>query len=188
MYKHIFASLTFVTLASSFAACSSDSKGGGGGGQYDGADCRSIPVTTYPGQACNNEADRCWLQPNNAVTRQNGGACATGTPPQGCINFIATPDSPDAQQCFVDCLKPKLVAATGSSPSDACLLCSQKVVVCGATYCLAECAAAPDSAACSACLCANHSSDAGVDEGNCLQDAFARCAGFRPTNEQVGCN
>jgi hypothetical protein len=37
-----------------------------------------------------------------------------------------------------------------------------------------------------ACLCAKHVTDAGV-AGNCLQDAFAECAGFRPTAAQVGC-
>jgi hypothetical protein len=187
MYKHIFATLTFVTLASSFGGCSSDSSGGTTGGALDGADCHKITVDPlYTSQKCNNADDRCYLLDHNSDVRKEGGTCAITPAPNGCIGFVATPDSADAIKCNVDCLTKALQTKTGGSVSAACAECSAAVVTCGARYCLNDCIQDPNSAACTACLCADHS-DAGADVGNCLQDHFARCAGFRPTNAQVGC-
>src|SRR5262249_10896290 len=106
MYKHIFATFTFVTLASSFGGCSSDSKSGGGSNVVlDGADWHKITVDpAYPGQKCNNAADRCYLLDHNSDVRKWGGLCATTTEgstvpgtsaAKGCFSSanLANPDS-----------------------------------------------------------------------------------------------
>lgn len=193
MYKHIFTALSFVSVTVAFGACSSSDKGGTNGGAGDGAaSCDTIVQDPkYPNQGCNNPADRCYLQAHTADARKWGGFCATQPAPDGCIGFISDPTSADAVACYTDCLHKQLTANTGSAVSDSCALCEDAVVLCGAKFCINECAGltpgtGPDTVGCTKCLCATHTDDAGVS-GNCLQDAFAECAGFRPTDAQVGC-
>ncbi len=186
MLKHIFATLTFVTLASSFGACSSSSSGGGS------TPACQTPANdpTYTSKSCDNAADRCLLEAHEADVRKVGGACATTAPPAGCLTAdnLNNPYSAAAVQCFQDCFARELPkTSAGATTSAACSLCSYAVVQCGAQFCKAECLSDPNATGCTQCLCATHTPDAGGPSGNCLQDAFARCAGFRPTNAQIGC-
>lgn len=193
MYQKILAALSFVSVAMAFGACSSSGSGGTSSGAGDsGASCSTIVHDPqYPTEKCNNAADRCYMLAHEADVRAVGGDCAVNS----CIQFIGTPYSTDAVNCEVQCLVPGLQTKTGGTISSACAECSAAVVACGATFCAAKCAGSPgssngpDSQGCTDCLCATHIGDAGGTgfSGNCLQDAFAQCAGFRPTNAQVGC-
>lgn len=189
MLKNIFAALSCASVALAFGACSSDS----GGGTAAPKACEQIVHDPkYPTEQCNNAADRCYLESHQADVRAVGGSCAV----PGCLQFISDPYGADAINCVVSCLVPGLKTKTGATVSNSCAECAGATVACGATFCAAQCAGSvgtsngPDSAGCTACLCAQHTAgDAGGHpfSGNCLQDAFAECAGFRPTNAQVGC-
>jgi len=177
MVKNIFAALSFVSVALAFGACSSSSSGSGGGAET----CNTITHDSkFATEKCNNASDRCYLQTNQPTVRHEAGACATSA---ACLAFISTPDDPAAVKCVTDCLTPKL----NNALSVACEECSQKVAACGARNCAAQCVSAPDSAECTTCLCTTHSGELGGKGGNCLQDVFGDCAGFRPTDAQVGC-
>jgi hypothetical protein len=187
--KIILGIFTTVLGCAAIAACSSDKSSGGGGGSPEGGnpatDCHT-PANDpkYPTKNCDNAADRCFLLAHQPDVTKFGGQCAVSP---ACIGNASDPTSPAAVQCIQTCIDPKLQQADQGKLSTSCDNCVAAVVACGAKYCLNECITDPSSAPCVACLCKNHTTDAGTDVGNCMQDAFAQCAGFRPTDAQVAC-
>jgi hypothetical protein len=154
-------------------------------------ECAKITMDpTFSQNNCNNAADKCFLLDHAADVRMMGGVCAT----KNCVQFVAKPNDPAAKKCFTDCLDKALKDKFNASVSAPCLICPDAVVVCTTTdegsgkACLNQCISAPDSAECTACMCAQHPNALGMDKpGSCLIDAYADCTGFRPTAEQVSC-
>jgi len=183
-----------MVLFAAFAigACGGDDSSGGGGGGPDTRACAQITTDpTLTNTKCNNVADRCFFETHNADIRKLGGTCATTSP---CVNFVATPDTPEAQMCFTDCLDAALKKMFGSSLSKDCLICPQRTVVCStsaenmATACVPQCINDPNAQMCTDCLCQSHPNGIAMGKpGNCLIDALADCAGFKPTAVQAGC-
>lgn len=201
---------TSVFLAAFFAAtcvaaCGNDATGGGpsgsggalgtggtpgmagapaGGGGSAGSSCMTITTDPkYAKNSCNNVTDKCYFEKNAALAYTAGGKCAT----MDCASFAIQPETEAAKQCFTECFQREMKAQTGSSASDACALCSDAVVICGAFGCLNQCLSDPSSADCLTCLCSVHPANGGNPQGSCLIDAFANCAGFAPPPELVGC-
>jgi lysophospholipase L1-like esterase len=159
----------------------------------NGMACAQTPVDpTFARNLCNNPQDKCLETTNSAKIRTISGACATGKlkPSSGdnCGLYVSDPMGAKAVSCFKQCATEQTTAQIGGTLSDACWSCPDEVVVCGAKYCVANCFNDPQAPDCVACLCAQHADALGPGKaGNCLQDVFAQCAGYRPSAEAVGC-
>ena len=70
-----------------------------------------------------------------------------------CARFcVLDPVQRDNPACVTTCLK----TATKGAISDTCLSCRVKMVECGRTYCLAECAPGPLDPKCLQCMCGDN--------------------------------
>ncbi|HKP60061.1 MAG TPA: SGNH/GDSL hydrolase family protein [Polyangiales bacterium] len=157
-----------------------------------GKACEQITLDPAAKNKCNNAHDKCLETTNVMKVREISSKCATGMllPPsqENCAKYVGTPDAPEAVKCFTDCAKAQSQAMLNDTLSDACWTCPDDVVVCGAKFCIFECINSPLSEACTACLCKQQPDLLGPGKpGNCLQDVFAQCTGYRPTAEAVGC-
>jgi hypothetical protein len=207
MYKRISLTICLVTLLSQFG-CGSDAPStmvmdpamigpaagtGPASPAGTGKACEQITVDpSFAKNLCNNPHDKCLETTNTAKVRSISGMCATGKMlgPSGdnCAKYVGDPSGPEAVKCFSDCVKPATTSTLGDTLSDACWSCPDEVVVCGAKYCVLQCINDSLSPACTECLCAQHPDAVAPGKaGNCLQDVFAQCTGYRPTAEAVGC-
>jgi hypothetical protein len=163
------------------------------GTQGTGKACEQI--TTDPSlamNACNNAHDKCLDTSNTSMIRSVSGKCATGAimgaSGESCSKYAGDPTTPAAVACFDDCARTQLKQAIGDTLSDACLACADAVVTCGAKFCLIDCINDPLAPGCTACLCQTHPDAVGPGKaGNCLQDVYSQCTGYKVTAEAVGC-
>jgi hypothetical protein len=151
------------------------------------------PSADLTGDGCLNSADRRLLTENWPTVQERAAMCTTIT----CIRFISDPRSDAAFECFVQCMDSGLRAdLDGDSLSEACLPCTGQTALCslseeedGEPACSQVCLPDPMSVDCNRCLCSSHPNGVAPGRaGDCAIDAFADCAGFRPTRAEVGCD
>jgi hypothetical protein len=154
-----------------------------GAGAFCGMDATA---TACPQQNCTATSDECTLATSWAALLDATNRCAMTPPPNGCLSaaFLQDPTLPEGLQCMHDCLTS---VAPAAPVTPACSPCLVAVTTCSAQYCINDCIADPGSLACQICNCRPQNDAAGVPIGNCMQDAFAKCAGFRPSESFVGC-